>query len=82
MEMLACIWQKPRLSRFPRFPPVFPIEGGWFGDRKPSGEIVALADVKLRYPCEPPKVLCVGLNYKSHLGDRPAPRSSATSVST
>ena len=35
----------------------------------------ALADVKLLYPCTPGKILAVGLNYKSHLGDRPAPRS-------
>jgi 2-keto-4-pentenoate hydratase/2-oxohepta-3-ene-1,7-dioic acid hydratase in catechol pathway len=29
--------------------------------------------VKLLYPCEPSKVLAVGLNYKSHIGNRPAP---------
>ena len=34
-----------------------------------------LSDVKLLYPITPPKVLAVGLNYKSHLGDRPAPAS-------
>jgi 2-keto-4-pentenoate hydratase/2-oxohepta-3-ene-1,7-dioic acid hydratase in catechol pathway len=32
-----------------------------------------LAEVKLLYPCTPPKILAVGLNYKSHLGGRPAP---------
>ena len=52
-----------------------PIGGDLFGDRTPAGDPVALADVKLRYPCEPPKVLCVGLNYKSHIGDRPTPKS-------
>jgi 2-keto-4-pentenoate hydratase/2-oxohepta-3-ene-1,7-dioic acid hydratase in catechol pathway len=34
---------------------------------------VKLEDVKLLWPCEPTKVLAVGLNYKSHLGSRPAP---------
>jgi 2-keto-4-pentenoate hydratase/2-oxohepta-3-ene-1,7-dioic acid hydratase in catechol pathway len=29
--------------------------------------------VKLLWPCEPTKILAVGLNYKSHLGERPAP---------
>lgn len=33
-----------------------------------------LKSVKLLYPCEPRKVFAVGLNYKSHLGDRPAPK--------
>jgi 2-keto-4-pentenoate hydratase/2-oxohepta-3-ene-1,7-dioic acid hydratase in catechol pathway len=32
-----------------------------------------LADVKLLAPCAPSKILAVGLNYKSHLGSRPAP---------
>jgi 2-keto-4-pentenoate hydratase/2-oxohepta-3-ene-1,7-dioic acid hydratase in catechol pathway len=30
-----------------------------------------LADVKLLAPCTPSKVVAVGLNYKSHVGDRP-----------
>lgn len=32
-----------------------------------------ISSVKLLYPAEPSKVLAVGLNYKSHIGDRPAP---------
>jgi 2-keto-4-pentenoate hydratase/2-oxohepta-3-ene-1,7-dioic acid hydratase in catechol pathway len=43
------------------------IRGDLFGLHKP-GNSHRLADVKLLYPCEPPKVLAVGLNYKSHLG--------------
>jgi len=31
--------------------------------------------VRLLYPITPPKVLAVGLNYKSHIGDRPVPTS-------
>lgn len=50
-----------------------PISGDLFGDHSPSGEKVELSTVNLRYPCEPPKVLAVGLNYASHLGERPKP---------
>jgi len=49
------------------------ISGDLFGARTPTGKNVKLSDVKLRYPIEPPKVLAVGLNYRSHIGDRPAP---------
>jgi len=49
------------------------IRGDLFGGRAETGAKVKLADVKLLWPCEPTKVLAVGLNYKSHLGDRPAP---------
>jgi 2-keto-4-pentenoate hydratase/2-oxohepta-3-ene-1,7-dioic acid hydratase in catechol pathway len=40
---------------------------------EPSGRRFALNDVKLLVPCEPSKILAVGLNYKSHLGSRAAP---------
>lgn len=49
------------------------IRGNLFGARTPTGRRVKLADVKLLCPCEPTTVLAVGLNYKSHLGARPAP---------
>ena len=32
-----------------------------------------ISEVQLLAPCEPTKVLAVGLNYSSHLHDRPAP---------
>src|SRR5260370_15013270 len=51
------------------------IHGDLFGDRKPAGAKHKLSEVKLLYPCTPPKVLAVGLNYKSHLGDRTPPSS-------
>jgi 2-keto-4-pentenoate hydratase/2-oxohepta-3-ene-1,7-dioic acid hydratase in catechol pathway len=44
-----------------------------FGSRAETGKKVKLSAVKLLWPCEPRKVLAVGLNYKSHLGNRPAP---------
>jgi 2-keto-4-pentenoate hydratase/2-oxohepta-3-ene-1,7-dioic acid hydratase in catechol pathway len=49
------------------------IHGGLFGERAPTGVTHNLADVKLLAPCEPGKILAVGLNYKSHLGGRPQP---------
>ena len=49
------------------------IRGGLFGEHGTTGTTLALSEVKLLYPCEPTKILCVGLNYKSHLGGRPQP---------
>src|SRR5258708_15413576 len=49
------------------------IRGDLFGDRKPAGAKHKLSEVKLLYPIMPPKVLAVGLNYKSHLGTRTPP---------
>ncbi len=49
------------------------IRGDLFGARAETGVKVKLTAVKLLWPCEPTKVLAVGLNFKSHLGDRPAP---------
>jgi 2-keto-4-pentenoate hydratase/2-oxohepta-3-ene-1,7-dioic acid hydratase in catechol pathway len=49
------------------------ISGDLFGSHKALAETHKLSSVKLLYPCEPPKVLAVGLNYKSHIGNRPAP---------
>jgi 2-keto-4-pentenoate hydratase/2-oxohepta-3-ene-1,7-dioic acid hydratase in catechol pathway len=49
------------------------IGGPLFGAHKETGARHKLADVKLLYPCEPPKILAVGLNYKSHVGDRKPP---------
>jgi 2-keto-4-pentenoate hydratase/2-oxohepta-3-ene-1,7-dioic acid hydratase in catechol pathway len=41
---------------------------------KPLGSKKALKDVKLDVPADPPKVLAVGLNYKSHIGSRAVPK--------
>jgi 2-keto-4-pentenoate hydratase/2-oxohepta-3-ene-1,7-dioic acid hydratase in catechol pathway len=48
------------------------LRGGLFGGTAGSARH-KLADVKLLYPCEPTKVLAVGLNYKSHLGKNKPP---------
>jgi 2-keto-4-pentenoate hydratase/2-oxohepta-3-ene-1,7-dioic acid hydratase in catechol pathway len=49
------------------------IAGDLFGARRKTGETVNLSDVRLRYPIQPPKVLAVGQNYRSHLRGRPVP---------
>jgi 2-keto-4-pentenoate hydratase/2-oxohepta-3-ene-1,7-dioic acid hydratase in catechol pathway len=41
--------------------------------RATGGATHRLSEVKLLAPCEPPKIVGVGLNYRSHLGDRKAP---------
>src|SRR5579859_4921657 len=49
------------------------IQGDLLGSHKPASGKHKLSDVKLLYPITPPKVLAVGLNYKSHLGARTPP---------
>lgn len=51
------------------------LSGDLFASPKPTGRTVKLAGVKLLAPCEPRKVIAVGLNYKSHIGERPAATS-------
>lgn len=50
------------------------LAGDLFGDPKETGARFPLAQVKLLPPTVPTKVLAVGLNYRSHLGDRPVPK--------
>ncbi len=38
-----------------------------------TGKTVAVSEARLLAPCEPSKVLAVGLNYRSHLDGRPLP---------
>ena len=56
------------------------ISGGLFGERKETGNSVSVTDVKLLCPCEPSKILAVGLNYRSHLGERKEPEEPAIFV--
>jgi 2-keto-4-pentenoate hydratase/2-oxohepta-3-ene-1,7-dioic acid hydratase in catechol pathway len=51
------------------------LRGDLFGTPKETGVRHKKADVKLLYPCTPGMILAVGLNYRSHLGNRPAPAS-------
>jgi 2-keto-4-pentenoate hydratase/2-oxohepta-3-ene-1,7-dioic acid hydratase in catechol pathway len=48
------------------------LSGNFLGDAKPTGKTVRAADAKLLAPVEPSKVVAVGLNYKSHIGERAA----------
>jgi 2-keto-4-pentenoate hydratase/2-oxohepta-3-ene-1,7-dioic acid hydratase in catechol pathway len=50
------------------------LRGGLFDPAIPTGRELSLNEVKLLAPCEPSKMLAVGLNYRSHLGSRPAPQ--------
>lgn len=46
---------------------VQPFSGSPFADSfAPSGQAVLLKDVKLLAPCQPSKLVCLGLNYKPH----------------
>ena len=46
------------------------LKGDLFANPAPTGRRVKRAEVQLLAPCDPKKVIAVGLNYKSHLGDR------------
>jgi 2-keto-4-pentenoate hydratase/2-oxohepta-3-ene-1,7-dioic acid hydratase in catechol pathway len=48
------------------------LKGDLFAKPVPTGRAIKMADVKLLPPCDPKKVIAVGLNYKTHLGERPA----------
>lgn len=48
------------------------LSGDLFQSPKPTGRSLKLSQAKLLAPCEPRKVIAVGLNYKTHLGERPA----------
>ena len=51
------------------------LRGGLFDPPAPTGHEVAVDQVTLLAPCQPPKMLAVGLNYRSHLGSRPVPQN-------
>ncbi len=54
---------------------VHEMEGGLFARGVRTGRTLALADVALLPPCEPSKIIGVGLNYRSHLAGRKEPES-------
>lgn len=49
------------------------LRGGLFDPVELTGRSFDRASVRLLAPCEPPKIFAVGLNYKSHVGDRKMP---------
>ena len=48
------------------------LTGDLFESPRPTGKTLRRADVTLLAPVVPSKVIAVGLNYKSHLGETPA----------
>ena len=48
------------------------LRGDLFANPQPTGRSLRAADVRMLAPIDPVKVIAVGLNYKSHLGERPA----------
>lgn len=51
---------------------ILELTGNLFESPRPTGGTVALTESRLLAPCEPSKIVAVGLNYKSHLGERQA----------
>jgi len=49
---------------------VRPIQGDLFGNNEILSETIPLSSVRLLAPVTPSKVIAVGLNYQSHLGER------------
>ena len=49
------------------------VSGNIFGALTPTGETAPLSKVELLVPVQPTKIIAIGINYKSHAGDRPAP---------
>ncbi len=49
------------------------LDGDLFSSPRTSNKTLQLSDVRLLPPTDPSKVIAVGLNYKSHLGERPTP---------
>jgi 2-keto-4-pentenoate hydratase/2-oxohepta-3-ene-1,7-dioic acid hydratase in catechol pathway len=51
------------------------LQGGLFEPPQLSGRHFPVGEVRLLAPCEPPKILAVGQNYVSHLGERKTPKN-------
>ena len=52
---------------------IWELSGSIFGKHKQTGKRLALSKAQLLYPVKPGKMIAIGLNYKSHVGDRPGP---------
>ena len=58
------------VTAFLKVTPFGNLKANFLHDIAPTGNVLPLGDVRLLAPCEPSKVLAVGRNYKSHLGER------------
>jgi len=45
------------------------IKGSPFSNIRYTGDTRKLIDVKLLAPCVPSKIVCLGVNYRSHAGE-------------
>ncbi len=54
---------------------IYELVGCFFDGPEETGRSYPLKEVRLLAPCEPSKILAVGLNYASHVGDRPKPKN-------
>jgi len=52
---------------------VHELEAPPFKHRERTGRVRNLSEVRLLAPCVPSKVIAIGLNFRSHLGERPCP---------
>jgi len=49
---------------------IYAVEGSIFGEFRPAEEeVAALTEVRLLAPCQPTKILAVGLNYRTHAAE-------------
>ncbi len=48
---------------------VFKISGSIYGQYEKTGEWFNLSDVTLLLPCEPSKILLIGINYREHIAE-------------
>ena len=48
---------------------IYAVEGSIFGEFRRAEKVAALAEVRLLAPCQPTKILAVGLNYRTHAAE-------------
>ena len=48
---------------------VYAVEGSIFGQFRQAEKVATLSDVRLLAPCQPTKILAVGLNYRTHAAE-------------
>lgn len=58
------------------------LRGDLFNGPRPTGAKRKVGAVRLLVPCEPSKLLAVGLNYKSHIGSRTPPAKPEIFIKT
>lgn len=49
------------------------VRGGPFGRLNPTGERIPLSEIQLLAPVRPTKIVAIGVNYHTHVGDRTVP---------